>query len=120
MQWSLFSADSNAAQSEKVIQGFRDQYSCEEPESRAGGGGGCRGDSSQEASLPAPHWAAGFELPLPGHSDLLALPWDPPISLLVNKAFIFQARGEKLQTFIIKCPGEGQLPKSGAGCPSGG
>lgn len=57
---------------------------------------------------------------LPGCPDLSALPREPPNCPLVNKTFISQAGGEKFQAFIIKCPGEGQLPNSGAGCPSGG
>lgn len=69
---------------------------------------------------PPPHWAAESARPLPGLSDLSALPREPPNLPLVNKAFISQASREEFQAFIIKCPGEGQLPKPGAGCPSGG
>lgn len=67
-----------------------------------------------------PHQAVEFALLLPACPDLWALPREPPNWPSVNKAFISQAGGEKFQAFIIKCPSEGQLPNSGAGCPSGG
>ena len=74
----------------------------------------------QKPLLCPAHQVPGFALPLPGCSDIWALPWVPPLLQLVNKAFISWAGRGKFQAFIIKCPGEGQLPNSGAGCPSGG